>query len=114
MNEMVSIPRAEYDRLLEAAEMLADIAAFDRAAAAGGEGMPADALRRIVTGENPTRVIREWRGLTAAELARRAGIHRVQLHDIESGKRVGSVETLRRLAEALDVPLDDLVVPADR
>ena len=113
MNDMVSIPRAEYARLVEAAEMLADIAAFDRAIAASGEGMPGDVLKRILLGENPTRVVREWRGMTAAELARRAGLHRVQVHDIESGKRVGSVKTLRRIAEALDVPMDDLVASAD-
>lgn len=47
------------------------------------------------------------RGLSAAELARRAGLHRV--HDIESGKRNGSLATMRNIAKALDVPPDDLV-----
>lgn len=111
MNDMVTIPRAEYERLLAAAEDLADVTAFDRAIAAGGEGMPHDALARIIAGESPVTVIRAWRGLTAAELARRAGLHRVQIHDIESGRRSGSVVTMRKIADALGVPLDD-VVPA--
>lgn len=108
MNEMISIPRAEYERLLDAADDLAAVAAYDRAMAAGGEGMPHAVLRRVVEGENPVRAIREWRGITGAELARRAGLHKVQVHDIESGRRAGSVRTLRSIAEALDVPLDDL------
>ena len=112
MNDMVSIPRAEYERLVEAAEVLAAISAYDRAIAAGGDGMPHEVLARIIAGERPVRVIREWRGLTSAELARRAGLHRVQVHDIETGKSAGSVQTLRRIAGALDVMLDD-VVPAD-
>ena len=33
MNDMVTIPRAEYDRLLSAAEVLSDLAAYDRAKA---------------------------------------------------------------------------------
>lgn len=109
MNDMVSIPRGEYERLLEAAEDLADLTAFDRAVATGGEGMPHDVLGRMIAGENPVTVVREWRGYSASELARRSGLHRVQLHDIESGKRNGSVATMRRIADALDVPLDDLV-----
>lgn len=113
MNDMVTIRRDEYERLLEAAEDLAAIAAHDRAAAAGGEGIPHDVLARMVAGENPVRVIREWRGFGAAELARRAGLHRVQVHDIESGKRKGSVQTLRRIAHALDVLLDDVVPAGD-
>jgi CheY-like chemotaxis protein len=69
---MVTIPRAEYDRLVADSEMLADLAACDAARAEAGEGMPLAVFSRIVSGENPVKVIREWRGLTQAELARRA------------------------------------------
>ena len=105
---MVTIPQAEYERLVADSEMLADLAAYDAAKAEAGEGMPLAVFSRIVSGENPVKVIREWRGLTQAELARRSDLHRVQLHDIESGKSRGSVETLKAIAVALDVPLDDV------
>jgi DNA-binding XRE family transcriptional regulator len=108
MNDMGSIPREEFERLVAAAEMLSDIAAYDRAMAKGGEGMPGEVVRRIVSGENPVRVIREWRGMSGAELARRAGLHRVQVHEIETGRKTGSVATLKQIAIALDVPLDDI------
>ena len=106
---MITIPQAEYERLVADSEMLADLAAYDAARAEAGEGMPLAVFSRIIGGENPVRVIREWRGLTQAELARRAGLHRVQLHDVETGKSRGSVETLKAIAVALDVPLDDVV-----
>lgn len=73
------------------------------------KGIPIEVFRRIIDGENPVRVIREWCGLAQADLARKAGIHRVQLHDIETGKSRGSVDTLRAIAVALDVGMDDVV-----
>ena len=106
---MVTIPRAEYDRLVADSEMLADLAACDAARAEAGEVMPLAVFSRIVSGENPVKVIREWRGLAQAELARRADLQRAQLHDIETGKSRGSVEALKAIAVALDVGLDDLV-----
>ena len=106
---MVTNCQAEQDRLVADSEMLADLAAYDAARAEAGEGMPLAVFYRIVSGENPVKVIREWRGLAQAELARRADLHRVQLHDIETGKSRGSVETLRAIAVALDVGMDDVV-----
>ena len=106
---MVTIPRAEYDRLVADSETLADLAAYDAAKAEAGEGMPLAVFSRIISGENPVKVIREWRGLTQAELARRADLHRVQLHDIETGKSRVSVDTLKAIAVALDVGMDDVV-----
>lgn len=105
----ITIDRSEYDRLVADSELLADIQAYDAAIATRDEGMPMEVFRRIIDGENPVRVIREWRGLAQAELARKAGIHRVQVHDIETGKSRGSVDTLKAIAGALDVSLDDVV-----
>ena len=112
MNEMVTIPRKEYDRLRTAAEDLADFQSYDRAKAAlaGGadELIPADYANRLLDGENPLRVFRDLRGLTQAMLAERAGVNRVTVAEIETGRKQGSVATLRALAVALDVTLDDL------
>lgn len=106
MNKTVTIDQAEYERLLAAAEDLADLQAYDRAVAAGGEAFPAEVVNRIVDGENPVRVLREYRGLSGAEAARLAGLHRVQWHEIETGKKRGSVDTLKAIAAALNVDLD--------
>jgi mRNA interferase RelE/StbE len=96
MNEMVTIPREEYDRL--------------RAALAAGEDelIPAEYVNRLLNGESALRVYRDLRGMTQAALAERAGVDRVTVAEIETGRKQGSIATLRALAEALGVSLDDL------
>lgn len=112
MNDTVTIPRSEYDRLRAAAEDLADLQALDRAKAqlAAGEVelIPAAFANRLLDGENPLRVYRDLRALTQALLAEMAGVGRVTIAEIETGRKQGSVSTLRALASALNVTLDDL------
>ncbi len=53
--------------------------------------------------------IKEWRlkrGWTTAELARRAGVSYHYLVKIEGGKHIPRIDTARKLADALGVPLD--------
>lgn len=113
MGEVVTIPIEEYKALRVAAEELADLRAYDRAkdALARGEEeqVPAAVARRMVAGESPLRVWREFQGLTQQALAEASGVNRVQITDIESGKGSGSVATLVKLASALDVTVDDLI-----
>ena len=113
MNDTVTIPRAEYDRLVADSEMLADVAAYDQVMADLSSGktelIPEDFANRLMNGENPVLVYRELRGLSKAGLARSAGVNRVHLLDIESGKSNGSVATMAALAKALGVTVDDLI-----
>lgn len=113
MTDTVTIPREEYERLLSFAEEAADIAAYDRAVARLANGqdelIPAEYANRIIDGESPVRVFRKWRAMTQSALAEASGVNRVQIADIEAGRKSGSVETIRKLAEALRVSVDDLV-----
>ena len=113
MNEMVTIPREEYDRLRAAAEDLADLQDYDRAKAALAAGedelIPADYANRLLNGDSPLRVYRDLRGMTQAALAEKAGVNRVTVAEIETGRKQGSVATLRAMADALRISLDDLV-----
>jgi DNA-binding XRE family transcriptional regulator len=110
MNEMITIPREEYDRLREAAEDLADLRAYDQAmarrAAAEEETFPAEIVNRLIEGENAIRVFREFRGMSQSALAEASGVNRVQLVTIEQGQRNGSIATLKAIAAALRVDLD--------
>jgi mRNA interferase RelE/StbE len=38
-----------------------------------------------------------------------SGVNRVQIADIEAGRKSGSVETILKLADALGVAIDELV-----
>ncbi len=113
MTDTVTIPKAEYQRLCTVEEDLADIQAAlvvqERIDAGSEEFVPEAVVGRLIDGEPPLRVWREHRGLSQAALARAADTSRVQIVDIEAGRRTGSVYTLRRLADALRITLDDIV-----
>lgn len=110
--ELVIIPVAEYEALLEALEMAEDVAAYDEAkrrkAAGEDEGVPAEFVYRLMDGESPIRVWRDFRGLSAKDLAAAAGVSTAYLSEMETGKKDGSVATLKAIADALSLDLDDL------
>ena len=47
--------------------------------------------------------------MTQKELAHKAGISPEYVSQIEGGKKQGSIDTLKAIAEALSLDLDDLV-----
>ena len=71
--------------------------------------MPADFAKRLIAGESPLRVWRELRGLSQVKLGAVSGVNRVQIADFEAGRGKGAVVSVRKLADALEVRLDDLV-----
>ena len=111
--EFAVISYADYERFLELIEDEADaraVAEFHADYAAGKAFLvPDDILRRELAGESPVKLWRIQRNLTQQELAKRAGISKSYLSQIETGKRQGTVETLKAIALALDVPPDVLM-----
>lgn len=105
---MVVLPLADYQALLDAA----DIAVADRALAEVGAGrdefVPEALVDRLLAGENRVRVWREYRQLSVEELAVRAGLTPARVAELEAD---GSSDegALTELARALDLDLDDLV-----
>ena len=113
MNETITIDKVEYNRLVALSEHALDAAAihaFNSKVAAGEEELiPAQFANRMIEGESPLRIYREYRELTHSALAKISGVNRVQIADIEAGRSKGSVATLQKLSGALDVMIDDLV-----
>ena len=110
--EYAVLPYDVYLRLVEDAEMLADVRDYDAAMeriAAGEELVPAEVVYALLDGGNPIRIWREHRGMSQSELATRAGISASYLSQLESGKRDGTMDVLQGIAGALGVVLDDLV-----
>jgi DNA-binding XRE family transcriptional regulator len=110
--EWAVIPYEEYERLVEEAEMLQDVRAYDEAKQAIAEGeelVPGEVTYAILDGGHPVRVWREHRGLTQQQLAEAAGISVPYLSQIESGKRRGSAKVLAAIARELRLSLDDIV-----
>jgi len=113
MTETVTIPKGEYERLCAIEEEFADIqaASLIEAKIASGEEelIPAVVVDRLLAGEAPLRVWREFRQLTQVGLAEASGVNRVQIVEIEAGRSIGSVQTLYKLATTLAVDVDDLI-----
>lgn len=107
---MVVIPESQYMRLVEAAEDHADIKAFDAAIADEGETFPSEVVDSLVAGENPVRVYRLYRGMTQIALSKAAGISQSALTQIEHNLTKPRVQIAKKLAEALDVTMDDLIL----
>ncbi|WP_275789489.1 helix-turn-helix domain-containing protein [Pararhizobium gei] len=76
----------------------------------GEETWPMEIVAARARGENSVKVYRTYRGLSMSQLAEAAGISQPYLSEIEAGKKTGSVDVLKRIAIALKVDLDDLVV----
>ena len=111
--ELVVLPRAEYEALLERADQADedadDIAVYDARKAelaAGGGGVLSPAVSTaILRGDSRLKAIRHWRDVTQLHLAAQADIGQGYLSDLESGRRTGTPETIAKLAQALDVPV---------
>jgi DNA-binding XRE family transcriptional regulator len=106
------IQYADYQRLVEAAEMLQDVRDYDEAKKAiedGEELVPSEVVYAILDGGNPVKAWREYRGLTQRQLAETVGISTPYLSQLETGKRKGATEVLSAIAEALGLSLDDIV-----
>lgn len=117
-DEMVVLSRRDYEALLaragdEAAEdaMSSRLIAEAKAALAAGEDVmiPANVWEEIEAAPSPIAALRRWRGLTQVQLAAAMGVSQGFVSDLEGGRKTGSVETLRKVAAALNVPLDALV-----
>ncbi|MCA1967933.1 MAG: helix-turn-helix transcriptional regulator [Rhizobium sp.] len=114
--DLVVLSRKDYEALLRQAEQAEDledllaIQAFEARVAAGEEErIPSEYVDRLIDGENPIRVWRDFRGLSARELAAATGISAAYLSEIETGKKEGSLSVFRQIAKALRLDLDDLV-----
>ena len=105
----VMVREDEYLRLRAAEEDLEDVRLYDEAKAKPSEFIPLELTERMLNGESPIRVYREYRGFTQDQLGAHARISKPFLSQIENGIRTPSLETLKRLAEALCVDMDDLV-----
>lgn len=104
------LPIAEWQRLMQ---RLADLEDANEIEAIANDPhrrtIPGSVVRRLLDDEQPLKVWREQRGLTRAELATKTGLTPGHIAHIETGRRQGTADTLRRLATALDVTVDDLM-----
>ena len=111
--ELVVLPRADYEALLERADHDAedaeDAAIYDARKAelaAGGVVLPPEVSAAMLRGDSRLKAIRGWRNETQLHLSFKTGIGQGYLSDLENGRRSGTPETIAKLAQALNVPVE--------
>jgi antitoxin component HigA of HigAB toxin-antitoxin module len=108
--ELVVLPKAEYDALVqaveEAEEEAADVGAYDAAKVdiAGSERLPFEVAQMILKGASLLKALRLWRDETQLHLAFKIETSQGFISDLENGRRKMTEDVAGRLAEVLKVP----------
>ena len=63
---------------------------------------------------NRLRAIREEKNLSQGDIEQRTGLLRCYISRVENGHTVPAIETLEKLARALDIPLYQLFYDSDK
>jgi len=108
--ELAVLPRAEYQRIMDALDAKEHAAAVAAVAAGTLETISDDEMGALLTAPTPLAFWRGKRGLTQRELARRMGISQSFYAEIEAGRKVGQPVLYKRASQALGVPMDGLIV----
>lgn len=109
--EWAIIPYKEYQKLIKIYDCFDDDFLFEQSLERNknSERIPHELLLRLVKGENPIRVWREYRKKTIQELAEQIGITTTDLSEIEGSKKKASPKILKLLSTCLCVDLEELV-----
>lgn len=103
------VPAALWVKIIRKAEDADDVATFDHALAKDdGVRYPEAVAHAMADGVHVVRAWREYRGMTQDALAAAASVSKPYISQMEGAKRVGSMATLKKLAQALGVSLDTL------
>jgi DNA-binding XRE family transcriptional regulator len=76
--------------------------------------IPIDVVEAKLGGVHPVRAWRDHRGWTQLHLAFKSNVGRDLIAQIETRRKQGGVETLSRIARALNVPMESLLEVARR
>jgi ribosome-binding protein aMBF1 (putative translation factor) len=103
--------QGRYDQLLDMVEEMEASLAWQ--ATRNQETVPDEIVGRLLSGENPIRVWREYRGLSLRSLAQQASMIPSVLSDMETGKSEGRLGVMRKIAGILDASTDELFRPME-
>lgn len=86
---------------------------YDESLKDDSEAIPLDVVEKLLEVEKSgekLRIWREYRALTQATLATKAGLKTGQyIYELEASRRKGPIDTWRALAKALNIEIDELL-----
>jgi DNA-binding XRE family transcriptional regulator len=107
------VPMNDYNSMLKLAQNaqdMADITQYRQDLVSGKEEMIiSEFAERLIFGENPCLVWREYRTLTLKDLSNITSIDIATLSRIENNKREPSIKQIKAIAQALKLEVDDLI-----
>ncbi len=112
-SDTVTLSRREYDALrARAGDLGGEDIMTERILAERSDdvAIPEHVWQEIEKTWRPIGPLRKWRGLTQAQLAAKAGLTQAYLSELEAGKKIGEVGTLRMIATALGVGIEDVLL----
>jgi len=99
-----------YEKIKEQLEELEDISAYIEIKSKSQENFPFTLVEKLILArESKIKILREYRGYNATQLAKMVDISEAYLFQIENQKRKGSIDLYKKIAEVLDVAVDLLV-----
>lgn len=114
--EMVVLSRKEYERLThlaydeDAHDAVFATAQIKKIKSGKTTLIPETVVKAIaVKGVHPVRAWREYRGLTADQLAKKAKLARTTVSQMETGKRKGTIAAYKAIAKVLGIGIESLI-----
>jgi DNA-binding XRE family transcriptional regulator len=110
---LVVLSEADYEALLDAADAAHAQKSMDSVRRGDMPVLSAEELDTFLAAPTPLAFWRNKRELTQTNLAKRVGISQSYLAGLEKGSRKGDPALFMKLARALNVPMEALVVQDD-
>lgn len=105
--EWVVLPYKDFEKineLLEDIEDIKDIEKYLKSVEDNAEDViPSEVTFAIIDGTHPIRAWRKYKNIKMNQLAKKVGISGAYLSQIENGKRNPTIETLKAIANALEI-----------
>lgn len=108
--DLVVLTRAEYDAIMELLHRDEDgeeIAIFDARMADLASGsdtrLPPEVAGFMLKGDTLLRALRRWKGVTQSQVALKTDLAQGYISDIESGRKPGTSEVFRKIADAIEI-----------
>ena len=99
-----------YDQIREQLEELEDIKSYINNKEKAEETLPFTLVEELISSdESKVKIMRKYRDLSIADLAKKVDITEGYLSQIENSKRKGTVEVFKKLAKALDIDIELII-----
>ncbi len=111
--EYAVIPMNDYLKMSEIMENYEDILSIEKAKLAIQSGedelIPLAIMERLVSEESNLKVWREYRNLSPKQLSQQTGIGVSTISKIENNKQSLDIAKVKKIADVLDLDVEDLV-----